>query len=145
MSKYEIMLIVDGQVKETDASSIVKELESLLKSAKDLKVEKMGLRDLAYPIKKVNRGHYFVLNFSNDSPEEIREFRRVAGIKKEVLRQLIINLEKDYGYKATINPKKVAQSEFRSQKYKERKEAYLAEQEKIKKEKDTTPVKLTDV
>lgn len=145
MSKYEIMVVINGTLKETDANSIITELKNLLKKAKDLNVEKMGLRDLAYPIKKVSRGYYYVLTFSNDNPEEIKEFRRVASIKKEVLRQLIINLEKDYGYKATINPKKVAKSEFRAEKYRKAKEAYLAEQEKIKKEKDTTPVKLTDV
>lgn len=146
MSKYEIMVIIDGRLKESDATPVITELKNILKSAKDLNVDsKMGLRDLAYPIKKINRGHYYVLTFSNDEPSEIKEFRRVASIKKEVLRQLIINLEKDYGYKATINPKKVAKSEFRKEKYRKAKENFLAEQEKIKREKDTTPVKLTDV
>lgn len=145
MSKYEIMVIIDGTLKETSVTPVITELKNLLKKAKDLNVEKLGLKDLAYPIKKVNRGHYFVLTFSNDDADEIREFRRVASIKKEVIRQLIINLEKDYGYKATINPKKVAKSQFRAEKYRKNKEAYLAELEKIKKEKDTTPVKLTDM
>lgn len=145
MSKYEIMVIIDGTLKETSVTPVITELKNLLKKAKDLNVEKLGLKDLAYPIKKVNRGYYFVLTFSNDDADEIREFRRVASIKKEVIRQLIINLEKDYGYKATINPKKVAKSQFRAEKYRKNKEAYLAELEKIKKEKDTTPVKLTDM
>lgn len=145
MSKYEIMVIIDGTLKETEATSIMTELKNLLKKAKDLEVTNMGLKDLAYPIKKVNRGYYYVLNFSNDEANEIKEFRRVASLKKEILRQLIINLEKDYGYKATINPKKVAKSQFRYEKYKKAKEEFLAEQEKIKKEKDTTPVKLTDI
>lgn len=145
MSKYEIMIIVDGTIKETDSLSIVNELKTVLKSAKDLNIDKMGLKDLAYPIKKINRGYYYVLTFSNSNANEIKEFRRIASIKKEVLRQLIINLEKNYGYKATINPKKVAKSNFRAEKYRKAKEAFLAEQEKIKKEKDTTPVKLTDV
>lgn len=145
MSKYEIMVIVNGTIKESDSLSVVNELKSILKSAKDLNIDKMGLRDLSYPIKKVNRGYYYVLTFSNSNADEIKEFRRVASIKKEVLRQLIINLEKNYGYKATVNPKKVAKSNFRAEKYRKAKEAFLAEQEKIKKEKDTTPVKLTDV
>lgn len=145
MSKYEIMIIVDGTLKESEATTVMTDLKNLLKSAKDLNVETMGLKDLAYPIKKINRGHYFVFTFENNDANEIKEFRRVASIKKEVLRQLIINLEKDYGYRATINPKKVAKSQFRYEKYKKAKEAYLAEQEKIKKEKDTTPVKITDI
>ncbi|MDE6082423.1 MAG: hypothetical protein K2F52_00925, partial [Malacoplasma sp.] len=66
-------------------------------------------------------------------------------LKKEILRHLIINLEKDYGYKAKTNPKKIIRSQFRAERYKRIKEQTLAEQEKIKKERDTTPVKLTDI
>lgn len=145
MSKYEIMVIIDGTISETDSSKTIEELSGLLKNAENLEITKWGLRDLAYPIKKVNRGYYYIFNFSDDNRFDIEEFRRVSLIKKEVLRQLVINLEKDYGYKATVNPKKVAKAQFRAEKYKKAKEAYLAEQEKIKKEKDITPVKLTDV
>lgn len=145
MPKYEIMLIADGSMKEADALSVVNDLKTILKSSKDFKLEKMGLRDLAYPIKKRNRGYYFLFNFYTEDSESIREFRRLTLLKKEILRHLIINLEKDYGYKAKTNPKKIAQSEFRAKRYERIKAQVLAEQEKIRKERDNTPVKLTDV
>lgn len=145
MAKYEIMLILNGSLKEVEATTTVNELKDLLKSSKDLKIENLGLKDLCYTIKKSNHGFYFVLNFDCNDPSEIKEFRRVASLQKNVLRQLIINLEKDYGYKATVNPKKIAKSAYRLNNYKTKKEAYIAEQEKIKRERDTSSVKLTDI
>ncbi|MBD5446091.1 MAG: 30S ribosomal protein S6 [Malacoplasma sp.] len=145
MAKYEIMVVLDGTLKETEANKTLTDLKGLLKKVKDLEVEKMGLRDLAYPINKKNRGFYFVLTFSTDEPEIIAEFRRVTLLTKDVLRHLIINLEKDYGYKATINPKKVAKSKFRAKRYEKIQAAIELEQEKVRKEKDTSSVKLTDI
>lgn len=145
MAKYEIMVVLDGTLKETEANKTLTDLKGLLKKVKDLEVEKMGLRDLAYPINKKNRGFYFVLTFSTDEPEIIAEFRRVTLLTKDVLRHLIINLEKDYGYKATVNPKKVAKSKFRAKRYEKIQAAIELEQEKVRKEKDTSSVKLTDI
>ncbi|BAC43906.1 30S ribosomal protein S6 [Malacoplasma penetrans] len=145
MPKYEIMLVVDGSIEESKATAVANDLKSILKKSTDLKLEKMGLKDLAYPINKKSRGYYYLFNFYNEDPASIQEFRRVTLLKKEVLRHLIINLEKDYGYKAKTNPKKIVRSQFRAERYKRIKEQVLAEQEKIRKERDNTPVKLTDV
>lgn len=151
MAKYEIMVVLDGTLKETEANQTLNDLKGLLKKVKDLEVEKMGLKDLAYPINKKTRAYYFVLTFSTDNLEKkessqvIAEFRRVTLLTKNVLRHLIINLEKDYGYKATTNPKKVAKSKFRAKRYEKIQAAIELEQEKIKKEKDTSSVKLTDI
>ncbi len=145
MAKYEIMVIVNGSIKESESNQVITEIKNLLKNAKELKVTNMGLRDLAYPINKVKKGFYFVFNFVCDDPSIIAEFRRVTLLNKHVLRHLIINLEKDYAYKSTINPKKIARSKFRADRYKRIKESILAEQEKAKVERDTSSVKLTDI
>ena len=145
MTKYEIMVIVNGSIKESESNQVITEIKNLLKNAKELKVTNMGLRDLAYPINKVKKGFYLVFNFVCDDPSIISEYRRVTLLNKHVLRQLIINLEKDYAYKSTINPKKIARSKFRADRYKRIKESILAEQEKAKVERDTSSVKLTDI
>lgn len=145
MSKYEIMLVIDGTLNQADAKGTVDELKSLLKETKNLETTEMGLRDLAYVINKKNKGFYYVLNFETEKASIIAEFRRVTLLNKNVLRHLIINLEKDYGYKETINPKKIAKAEFKRKKYQAKKELEFQEREKIKKEKDTSSVKLTDI
>lgn len=113
MAKYEIMLVVRGDIDEIAANNVSNELISILKPTSPT-VKKLGLKELAYEIKKVKRGYYYQINFNNNDANIIKEFDRVARIKKEVLRHLIINLEKDYGYKATNNAKKVARNEKRA-------------------------------
>ena len=110
MAKYEVMLVVSGELEETKADKVCNELASII-SAKDLKLNKLGLKDLAYEIKKNKKGYYYQLNFTSNNSNSIKEFNRLSRINKQVLRNLVINLEKDYGYKATINPKKIARNQ----------------------------------
>lgn len=113
MAKYEIMLVVRGDIEEEAANKTANELFSILKTT-NLDVKKLGLKELAYEIKKLKRGYYYQANFDSNDSDSIKEFGRVTRINKQVLRHLVINLEKDYGYKATNNAKKVARNEKRA-------------------------------
>lgn len=115
MAKYEIMLIVRSDLEEANANSVCDELVATLGVKAD--VTKHGIKEMAYQIKKLDRGYYYQINFEAENADGINEFRRLARINKNVLRQLIINLEKDYGYRATVNAKKVARNEKRAQIY----------------------------
>jgi len=139
MAKYEIMLLISNTVDEPKANQIYSDLKALLK-VEDIKEEKLGSQELAYKIKKCDHAFYYIMKFESDSPENINEFKRLTLINKNVLRHLIINIEKDYGYRASINPKKIAKSEFKSElyttkkaehdKYREQRQAeYLARKE----------------
>jgi small subunit ribosomal protein S6 len=75
---------------------------------------------MAYQINNQSKAWYFQYNFESTVPKNIAEFSRLALINKAVLRHLIINLEKDYGYRATNNPKKIKISEIKAKKFKER-------------------------
>ncbi len=116
MAKYEIMLILKGDLDIKVADGVAQELKSVIK-AKKIDEVKHGSKDMAYEIQKMRKGFYYQYNFETEEIAGIDEFRRLCGINKNVLRHLIINLEKDYGYKATINPKKVAKSKLRSVQY----------------------------
>lgn len=148
MAKYEIMTVINGTLSKDEASGVIGEIQKILKNVNDLNIDdSMGLRDLAYPIKKINKGFYYVFRFSSEDVGVIAEFRRVVNLNKYVIRHLIINLEKDYAYKATINPKKIKRSQFRAERYNRIKETIQAEQDKIRieKEKDSKPVRITDI
>lgn len=125
MAKYEIMLVVRGDIDEEQANKVCDELSKEL-DVDNIQLTKHGLKELAYSIQKLNRGYYFQLNFESNNPNGINEFRRLARINKSVLRHLIINLEKDYGYRATINEKKIKSNQKRA-------EIYAKVQEEIKK------------
>lgn len=145
MAHYEIMLIIDGSLDESKALDQVNILKNLLVKTNKLEFKKLGLKDLAYPINKKTKGFYFLFNFTNEDASIINEFRRICLLSKSVLRHLIINLEKDYGYKWLVNPKKVEKSKFRSERYKKIKASILEGQEKAKVERDTSSVRLTDI
>ncbi|MGL4951830.1 MAG: 30S ribosomal protein S6 [Mycoplasma sp.] len=106
MAKYEILLIVSGSLEETRANEIANEMSAPISACKP-EVVKYGTKELAYKIKNDKTGYYFQYNFECESPASINEFRRICLINKNVLRHLIINLEKDYAYKASVNPKKI--------------------------------------
>lgn len=106
MAKYEIMLVIRGDLDENKSKDTLNELTSVLKN-ENIKVTSLGLKDMAYEIKKLKKAWYYQLNFETTDQESLNEFKRLSRINKNLLRQLIINLEKDYGYKASINAKKI--------------------------------------
>ncbi len=120
MAKYEIMLIVSGSLEEKAADKVADEILSSLKKTK-VETTKYGSKQLAYVIKKDTHGYYYQYNFETDEVPLINEFRRLCLINKNVLRHLIINCEKDYGYRASINEKKIKAAENQARIYQEKK------------------------
>jgi small subunit ribosomal protein S6 len=57
-----------------------------------LKTERIGLRKLAYPIRKKNEGYYVLVEFNapTDLPKELDRRLRISD---NVVRHLIINLD----------------------------------------------------
>jgi small subunit ribosomal protein S6 len=90
--KYEIMYILKP---ELAADAIKAENESLQKILTDngatvTKVdESLGLRDLAYEIKKCKKGYYVVLSFETSDNKAIKEFDRLTRVNSNVLRFLL--------------------------------------------------------
>ncbi len=90
--KYEIMYILKP---ELAADAIKAENESLQKILTDngatvTKVdESLGLRDLAYEIKKCKKGYYVVLTFETSDNKAINEFDRLTRVNSNVLRFLL--------------------------------------------------------
>ena len=94
MRKYEIMYIVKGDLEEKDVKTIEKTFEKILTDGKAKIIDKkeMGLKKLAYEIKKSKTGYYFLINVESNS-ETIKEFDRKALIEEKILRHLIIKSE----------------------------------------------------
>ena len=125
MTNYEVMLVIDGSLTEKDANNVLDNCQQLLKDGvKDLKVDFLGLKKMAYKIKKINQGYYYVLTFSCSNPKLIKEFNRLTLINKKVLRFLIINLEHNYGYRAIHNAKKVEKAKIRAKIYEQKKKEF---------------------
>ncbi len=95
-NKYELMVIVDMSIGQ---AKIDKRLESIRKQInKDGKIffeDIWGERDLAYTIKKMDRGYYAVFNFTFDTAE-MKEFETSLRLETEILRHLIVKLPLNY-------------------------------------------------
>ncbi|UIU15012.1 30S ribosomal protein S6 [Ureaplasma urealyticum] len=122
MAKYEIMLVVRGDLDQEQANKVANELKATLKNTEVKENNYEGVQQLAYEINKLKTAYRYVYNFETTDVSLINEFRRLAIINKNVLRHIIINLEKDYGYKATVNAKKVQRNEKRAEVYVRQKE-----------------------
>lgn len=90
MKKYELMYILLPDLSEEDLKNENEKLQKILtdNGAKITGVNEWGLRDLAYEIKKLNKGYYVVTNFTAD-PIAVSEFNRIVPLDQKVVRFLI--------------------------------------------------------
>ena len=120
MNKYEIMVLINGTLSEKDANFINLDLQKKLKATKNFTEKKMGLLKMAYPINKIDTAYYYVYNFETNDSNLLREFSHFALLNKNVLRHLITNITKNYGYLASINPKKIEKAKIKQAKFLEK-------------------------
>lgn len=89
MNKYEATFIfsTDVQVYENTKAELKKEFENM--NIKILKEEDKGDQQMAYPIRKNNRGRYLFLELEAP-PESIKQLDKVLRLKTGVIRYLFI-------------------------------------------------------
>ncbi|MFV0275531.1 MAG: 30S ribosomal protein S6 [Bacilli bacterium] len=95
MNKYEVMVITKANLEEKAQDALISSLEEVFKNSGATIVEtnSMGQKEFAYEINHMKQGVYtaYVVEASADT---ISEFKRVCNINEDVIRHLIINLEK---------------------------------------------------
>lgn len=96
MINYEIMFIVRPDIDEDSVKNTVKSFEKILTDhkAKITLSKELGQKEFAYEIKKYKSGYYFLYNIEAKNDKAVKEFDRVALINENVIRHLIINLDK---------------------------------------------------
>jgi small subunit ribosomal protein S6 len=91
MKKYEVMYIIRPEVEEEARKALVEEINNAF-AANGSTVENVnewGIRDLAYEINKCRKGYYVLLNV-NATVEAVNEFNRLANIKENVIRHIVV-------------------------------------------------------
>ncbi len=96
MKKYEFMFIIRPNIEEAEIKKIVNSLEDFVKKEPSKLLEKkdLGQRELAYEIEKHKTGYYFLMQFETDSKEVIDELDRLSRINENIIRHMIIKIEK---------------------------------------------------
>ncbi len=95
MNKYETVFIINPNVEETGVKSLIEKFSNLINNdGKVEKVEELGMRKLAYEIKKHKEGYYVVVTFEAN-PELIRELERIYRITDEVIKFIVIKKDEE--------------------------------------------------
>jgi small subunit ribosomal protein S6 len=91
MKKYEIMYIIRPTVEEESRKALVEEISNIFTNLQSTvtKVTEWGMRDFAYEIVDYRKGYYVLLNVEA-TPEAIAEFNRVANIKEDIIRNIVV-------------------------------------------------------
>lgn len=95
MNKYETVFIINPNVEETGVEALIEKFSNLINNdGKVEKVEELGMRKLAYEIKKHKEGYYVVVTFEAN-PELIRELERIYRITDEVIKFIVVRKDEE--------------------------------------------------
>lgn len=97
MREYEVTIIVNPQLEESQRNEIIEEVTTMLteKDASEADqpvVNHWGMRQLAYPIEK-NREGYYVMYEAKLVPGRVAEIERSFQYNEDLLRYLVIRKE----------------------------------------------------
>jgi len=96
MRVYEVLFIIAPNIEESDIETLITQLSEVAtnQGAQIARVERMGRRRLAYPVRKFNEGHYVVLTVEG-SGAEIAEIERRMRVTDAVIRYITIRIDED--------------------------------------------------
>jgi small subunit ribosomal protein S6 len=91
MRLYEVVYILDPALDEGAVTAKLEKFHQLAtaKGGEVSSVDHWGIRQLAYPVNRLNQGYYVVAQF-NAVPEALPEFERIVKLDGEVLRYLMV-------------------------------------------------------
>ena len=91
---YEHVFVARPDISPQQVEALVEDITKIIEgeNGKVGKTEYWGLRNLAYPINKVRKGHYSLLNI--DAPAgAVQELERRLRINDDVMRHMTIRVE----------------------------------------------------
>ena len=94
MKEYELSVIFDASLEEDKIDKEIEKQTKLLEKEKCeiVKIDKWGVKRLAYQIKKQDNGFYAIIYFKGSS-DVIPELDRVNRINDMVLRHMVVKSE----------------------------------------------------
>ena len=112
---YEVMYIINP---ETDADRIEKLNDAVGKLVEKeggeiVRMDDIGIRNLAYPIEKKYTGHYVLFEI-NGSGQEIAELERRMRVNDMIMRYITVRVDEDRKKATAIREKREARSARRA-------------------------------
>ena len=96
MRVYEVLFIIAPNIEESDIDTLITQLSDVATSqgATIAKLDRIGRRKLAYPIRKFNEGYYVVFTIEGTGAE-IAELERRMRVTDAVVRYLTVRIDED--------------------------------------------------
>ena len=96
MKKYEAMIIVNESLDDAQFAALEKRLSApITENGGSIdKVDDWGVKEFAYEIDHMKKGHYVVVNLTANN-EGIEEFQRLCRINNSVIRTMVIKTEEE--------------------------------------------------
>ena len=94
MRKYELMLIINPELQETDRAALIDDIKDELKTA-NVKISSEDIwwtKDLAYKINGSKTGFYILLQIESEG-DKFFEVTKNFNIKKDLWRHMFIKQE----------------------------------------------------
>lgn len=93
---YEVMFIVDPKAGDDEITRLSETLQQIIadQGGTVTKNENMGRKTLAYPIGRVNEGHYVLFEVEG-SGREIAELERRMRVNDQVIRYMTVRVDED--------------------------------------------------
>ena len=94
MRIYEELFIVKPDAAEEEIEQVVEQVRGVIESGGGAvdKVDKWGLRKLAYRVRKQHEGYYVLFQFSS-SPEAVKEIERRLRVSDLVLKFITVRID----------------------------------------------------
>ncbi len=101
LEKYELMLILMADLSQDDTEKELKKIKKLITDATgEIYHEDIwDVRDLAYTIKKQDKGYYVIFYFTLSETKHVPEMERELRINNMVIRHLLVKSPKNYEIK----------------------------------------------
>jgi small subunit ribosomal protein S6 len=91
---YELIFIGDPELDQEALDATVERIQGVITAngGEIIKVDSMGRRRLAYPIKRRREGHYMLIHARLDNTA-IAELERSLRLAEDVLRHMLVRLD----------------------------------------------------
>ena len=121
---YEVLYIINP---ETDGEKIVKLNEAVGKliekeGGEVVRMDDIGIRNLAYPIQKKETGHYVLFEI-NGSGQEILELERRMRVNDMIIRYMTVRIDEDRKKAEALKAKREARNSKKTAKFRNTEEA----------------------
>lgn len=95
MRKYEVMFAVQPRIDEEAKKAVVDRFINILsEGAEAVEVKDLGKKRLAYEIEDFTDAFYYVVELTSETDASTKEFDRLAKISDDIIRHMVVRLEK---------------------------------------------------